>query len=92
MTDMRTAFADTASLLLEEDPLAAVVLDLDHEAFGGLRAFLAAAVGRRGPVKWQVVGPVTMGLARAHRGANRDFATPRRRTRQQQIRDVDARD
>jgi hypothetical protein len=51
------------------DPLAAVVLDLDHEAFGGLRAFLAAAVGRRGPVKWQVVGPVTMGLALAHRGA-----------------------
>ena len=31
------------------DPLAAVVLDPDHDAFGGLRAFLAAAVGRRGP-------------------------------------------
>jgi hypothetical protein len=51
------------------DPLAAVVLDLDHDAFGGLRAFLAAAVGRQGPIKWQVVGPVTMGLALARRGA-----------------------
>ena len=51
------------------DPLAAVVLDRDHDAFGGLRAFLAAAVGRQGPVKWQVVGPVTMGLALARRGA-----------------------
>jgi len=51
------------------DPLAAVVLDPDHDAFGGLRAFLAAAVGRQGPVKWQVVGPVTMGLALARRGA-----------------------
>src|SRR4030095_6606294 len=38
-------------------------------AFGGLRAFLAAAVGRRGPVKWQVVGPVTLGLALIRRGA-----------------------
>jgi len=51
------------------DPLAAIVLDPDHDAFGGLRAFLAAAVGRRGPVKWQVVGPVTLGLALARRGA-----------------------
>jgi hypothetical protein len=38
-------------------------LDLDHDAFGGLRAFLAAAVGWDGPVKWQVTGPVTFGLA-----------------------------
>ena len=51
------------------DPLAAIQLDPDHDAFGGLRAFLEAAVGRRGPVKWQVVGPVTLGLALMRRGA-----------------------
>jgi hypothetical protein len=51
------------------DPLAAVNLDLEHDAFGGLRAFLAAAAGREGPVKWQVVGPVTLGLALVRRGA-----------------------
>ncbi len=51
------------------DPQAGVALDLDHDAFGGLRAFLAAAAGRQAPVKWQVVGPVTMGLALVRRGA-----------------------
>ena len=51
------------------DPLAAVRLDRDHDAFGGLRAFLSAAAGREGPVKWQVVGPVTLGLALTRRGA-----------------------
>jgi hypothetical protein len=51
------------------DPLAAVTLDLDHDSFGGLRAFLRAAAGREDPVKWQVVGPVTLGLALARRGA-----------------------
>ena len=30
--------------------------DLDHDAFGGFRAFLAAAAGRTAPVKWQFVG------------------------------------
>jgi hypothetical protein len=51
------------------DPLAAIRLDPDHDAFGGLRAFLDAAAGRQGPVKWQVVGPVTLGLALMRRGA-----------------------
>jgi hypothetical protein len=51
------------------DPLAAISLDPEHDAFGGLRAFMAAAAGRRGPVKWQVVGPVTLGLALSRRGA-----------------------
>lgn len=36
---------------------------LDGEPFVGLRAFLGAAAGRRGPVKLQVTGPVTLGLA-----------------------------
>lgn len=42
-----------------------VVPDLESEAFGGLRAFLhlARQVGVDGlPVKWQFVGPVTLGV------------------------------
>ncbi len=51
------------------DPQADVPVDLDHEAFGGLRAFLRAAAGREGPLKWQVCGPVTLGSALHRRGA-----------------------
>jgi hypothetical protein len=40
------------------DPAADVRFDLEHDAFGGLRAFLDAAAGRTGPVKWQVCGPI----------------------------------
>jgi hypothetical protein len=50
------------------DPLAPIETDLGHEAFGGLRAFLAEAKGRRGPVKWQLTGPLTVGLALTRRG------------------------
>jgi len=58
------------------DPDRPVETDLDSEAFGGFRAFLAAARGREGPVKWQVTGPVTLGLAlvRAGAEASRAFA------------------
>ncbi len=45
------------------DPLAPVVTDLQGHEFGGLRAFLKAAEGRQSAVKWQFVGPVTLGLA-----------------------------
>lgn len=45
------------------DPLHAVTTDLQHDAFGGFRAFLAAASGRLDIVKWQMVGPVTLGMA-----------------------------
>jgi methionine synthase II (cobalamin-independent) len=45
------------------NPRVQIVPDLDHDAFGGLRAFLAAAAGRKGPVKWQLTGPVTYGMA-----------------------------
>lgn len=45
------------------DPFAPVVTDLEHDAFGGLRAFLEVANGRTAPVKWQFTGPVTLGLA-----------------------------
>jgi hypothetical protein len=53
------------------DPEAEIVTDLDHDAFGGFRAFLsvAAAAGWRQPVKWQFTGPVTLGVALVHAGA-----------------------
>jgi methionine synthase II (cobalamin-independent) len=50
------------------DPMAPVTTDLHHDAFGGFRAFLTAAHGRTGPVKWQFVGPVTLGLAMLRAG------------------------
>lgn len=56
------------------DPEAPVVTDLNHDAFGGWRAFLAAAAGRTAPVKWQFVGPVTLGLALVRAGLSSDVA------------------
>lgn len=43
----------------------AVRTDLDHDAFAGFRAVLAAAAetGGYSMVKWQFVGPITLGLA-----------------------------
>jgi hypothetical protein len=57
------------------DPLAEVTTDLNHDAFTGFRRFLELAAERRraahgvlgapqiDAVKWQIVGPVTLGLA-----------------------------
>src|SRR5215207_8963539 len=60
------------------DPDAPVATDLGHDAYGGLRAFLADAAARqyRGPVKWQFTGPVTLGAALTRVGvpADRAFA------------------
>jgi methionine synthase II (cobalamin-independent) len=60
------------------DPEAPVATDLGHDAYGGLRAFLATASARqlRGPVKWQFTGPVTLGAALTRIGvpADRAFA------------------
>ena len=57
------------------DPEAPVVTDLADDAFGGFRAFLAAAAQapeRCTRVKWQFVGPVTLGIAlHPRRGARR---------------------
>jgi methionine synthase II (cobalamin-independent) len=53
------------SLLVDADridPDEPVTTDLDHGAYAGLRAFLVAAQGYEGPVKWQFTGPVTLGL------------------------------
>ena len=60
------------------DPEAPVATDIAHDAYGGLRAFLATAAARqlRGPVKWQFTGPVTLGVALTRVGvpADRAFA------------------
>jgi hypothetical protein len=58
------------------DPEAPVATDLGHDAYGGLRAFLAEAAARqlRGPVKWQFTGPVTLGAALTRVGAPADLA------------------
>lgn len=58
------------------DPDAPVVTDIGHDAYAGLRAFLAAAKGRRGPIKWQFTGPLTLGATLANAGveAQRAFA------------------
>ncbi len=50
---------DAASI----DALAPVRTDLEHDAFASFRAFLADATDVVGPVKWQFVGPITLGLA-----------------------------
>lgn len=58
------------------DPEAPVETDVDSEAFRGLRSFLrrAAAVGFVEPVKWQFVGPITLGIALARAGLAEDLA------------------
>jgi hypothetical protein len=52
------------------DPCAPVTTDLHHDGFGGMKAFLDVAVARgyRGPVKWQFVGPVTLGVSLTRAG------------------------
>ena len=63
--------ADDGSLEVQPgrvDPLAAIVPDLDHPAFTSLRAFCRVAAGREGFVKWQLAGPLTLGVALQERG------------------------
>lgn len=47
------------------DPLAPIVTDLEHDAFVGFRTFLDVAREQQyaGSVKWQFVGPVSLGMA-----------------------------
>ena len=58
------------------DPDAAVTTDLGQDQFGGFRAFLDLAVhrGYSGPVKWQFVGPISVGVALLRAGASPDVA------------------
>lgn len=51
------------------DPAGVPEPDLDGDSFAGLRAFLHAVHGRRDPVKVQLTGPVTLGLALHRAGA-----------------------
>lgn len=56
------------------DPLAPVQTDLEHDAFGGFRAFVAhgrhhvQTTGYAGPIKWQFIGPVSLGRALVRAG------------------------
>ena len=52
------------------DPHAPVITDITTDSFSGLRRFLdhAVATELNGPVKWQIVGPVTLGVALARAG------------------------
>lgn len=56
------------------DPNAPVNTDIEHGAFGGLRAFLDVARGHEGPVKWQFTGPVTLGRALIRAGVSSSVA------------------
>ncbi len=53
------------------DPAAAVDTDLSRDNFVGFRTFLDAAAerGYEGPVKWQFVGPISVGVALRRAGA-----------------------
>lgn len=52
------------------DPVAPVITDFHQDSFMALRVFLdhSAAAGWEGPVKWQFVGPVTLGVALTRAG------------------------
>jgi hypothetical protein len=59
------------------DPAATITTDIERHAFGGLRGFLdlAAKVHLDGAaVKWQFVGPVTLGVALHRAGLERALA------------------
>lgn len=58
---------------------APIVTDLAHDTFAGVRAFLdlARKVGLDGsPVKWQFVGPVTLGVSLERAGLEPEAAFP----------------
>lgn len=60
------------------DPDAPVATDLDGPQFIGLRAFLNEARDRsyQGPVKWQFIGPISVGLTLVRAGASPAVAFP----------------
>lgn len=71
---------DDGSPLVETQPtgtIGPIGTDLGHDAFGSLRAFLdlAGKIKLDGsPVKWQFVGPVTLGVALEHAGVDTSIA------------------
>jgi hypothetical protein len=56
------------------DPEAPVDATFDGEPWVGLRTFLDAVAGRHGPIKLQLTGPLTTGLALTHAGVDPDLA------------------
>lgn len=48
--------------------------DLDSDAFAGISSFLRYADDFVGPVKWQMVGPITLGIALLRAGLSADVA------------------
>jgi hypothetical protein len=54
--------------LAKFDAKADVRIDLSGQAFVSLRTFLRVARGHRGAVKWQLTGPLTIGMALLHFG------------------------
>ena len=58
------------------DPDAPVANPLDGAGHAGLLAFLTAVTGRTEPVKLQLTGPITLGLALVRAGADPDIAFP----------------
>ena len=58
------------------DPAAAVRTEFGSDRFAGFRACLDLAVrrGHTGPVKWQFVGPISVGIALRRGGAPSDVA------------------
>ncbi|MEL6891228.1 MAG: hypothetical protein AAFP84_06515, partial [Actinomycetota bacterium] len=85
------SFAVDPSHLGDDVP---ITTDLDGDAFGGLRAFLdlAVAIGHDGkPVKWQFVGPVTLGVALQRAGLRTSAAfTIAARAVRQHVTDIGA--
>jgi len=60
------------------DPDAVVLTDFGADGFAGFRACLDLAVDRQhaGPIKWQFVGPISVGLALRRAGAPSEVAFP----------------
>jgi len=60
------------------DPSAEVSTEMWRDTFTGFRACLrlASDIGHPGPVKWQFVGPISVGLALRRAGADADVAFP----------------
>jgi hypothetical protein len=56
------------------DPEAPVDATFESESWAGLRAFLGAMAARRGPIKLQLTGPLTLGVALAHAGVEPQLA------------------
>ncbi len=60
------------------DPEAPVTTDLGDDRFTGFRALVGhlRLQGRAGPVKWQLVGPITLGVALVRAGVPPELAFP----------------